>query len=605
MEKDKGGAGGGAAYLFDVNTGQLLRTFPNPTPEAGELFGSTVALDGNRALVGAAEANDAGPEASGAAYLFDINTGQLLNTFLKPNPTNYDRFGVDVTLDGNRALIGSWDYYGSTGGSAYLFDINTRELLHVFTKPKTDFGDHFGDRVALDGNKALVGAYGTYNTSDRTRVRSGKAYLFDLVKNDAPRARSVYKQTVVEGAAIRPINLSNAFRDPDNDSLTYTVSGLPDGLSFNPANNIITGTPNAGTVGTYTITLTADDTHSSPVENTFSLTVDNKAPQARSIPKQTVVEGVTITPIDLSNAFRDPENDSLTYTASGLPRGLRFNSANQTITGTPNFGTAGTYTITLTAKDTHNPRVGNTFSLTVDNKAPTGNLVSDQTAAEGIAITPIDLSNAFSDPENDHLTITASGLPAGLNLNSANQTITGTPNPDAAGTYTVTLTADDTHNPPVDNSFSLTVDLVVNIDATANNKDTPLVRSLGQGTYTVHLLNTQEGGQYDAWNVVTYTQGCDSAGENCKYGWETRYYFKFPYTKVLDSSCSAPEKTSSTTETCRYDDPILAASNAPDDVTLTLLSDKDVSFYIYDNVTLTNNQGGISLRLTRNQVWFC
>jgi hypothetical protein len=513
MEKDKGGAGGGAAYLFDVNTGQLLRTFPNPTPEAGELFGSTVALDGNRALVGAAEANDAGPEASGAAYLFDINTGQLLNTFLKPNPTNYDRFGVDVTLDGNRALIGSWDYYGSTGGSAYLFDINTRELLHVFTKPKTDFGDHFGDRVALDGNKALVGAYGTYNTSDRTRVRSGKAYLFDLVKNDAPRARSVYKQTVVEGAAIRPINLSNAFRDPDNDSLTYTVSGLPDGLSFNPANNIITGTPNAGTVGTYTITLTADDTHSSPVENTFSLSVDNKAPQARSIPKQTVVEGVTITPIDLSNAFRDPENDSLTYTASGLPRGLRFNSANQTITGTPN--------------------------------------------------------------------------------------------PDAAGTYTVTLTADDTHNPPVDNSFSLTVDLVVNIDATANNKDTPLVRSLGQGTYTVHLLNTQEGGQYDAWNVVTYTQGCDSAGENCKYGWETRYYFKFPYTKVLDSSCSAPEKTSSTTETCRYDDPILAASNAPDDVTLTLLSDKDVSFYIYDNVTLTNNQGGISLRLTRNQVWFC
>jgi len=42
----------GAAYLFDGSTGTLLKTFLNPTPAAGDLFGAAVAAAGDNILVG-------------------------------------------------------------------------------------------------------------------------------------------------------------------------------------------------------------------------------------------------------------------------------------------------------------------------------------------------------------------------------------------------------------------------------------------------------------------------------------------------------------------------------------------------------------------------
>jgi hypothetical protein len=39
----------GAAYLFDATTGNLLQSFTNPTPAFYDSFGSSVALSGNSA----------------------------------------------------------------------------------------------------------------------------------------------------------------------------------------------------------------------------------------------------------------------------------------------------------------------------------------------------------------------------------------------------------------------------------------------------------------------------------------------------------------------------------------------------------------------------
>ncbi|MFC1706546.1 LamG-like jellyroll fold domain-containing protein [Planctomycetota bacterium] len=166
----------GAAYLFDTETGAPLRTFLNPTPEAGDYFGDSVALAGGRALIGAYPDNTGGNDA-GAAYLFDTETGALLQTFQKPIPVAGDCLGISVALAGGHALIGAHrDGTGGTdAGAAYLFDTETGALLRTFQKQPPAASDFFGRVVALAGGHALVGAYG----DDLGTVDAGAAYLFD------------------------------------------------------------------------------------------------------------------------------------------------------------------------------------------------------------------------------------------------------------------------------------------------------------------------------------------------------------------------------------------------------------------------------------------
>ncbi len=59
------------------------------------------------------------------------------------------------------------------------------------------------------------------------------------------------KQSSPAGAAITALNLSVS--DPDGDTLTFTHTGLPPGLSLNGSTGRITGTPSAA--GTYNLTV--------------------------------------------------------------------------------------------------------------------------------------------------------------------------------------------------------------------------------------------------------------------------------------------------------------------------------------------------------------
>ncbi len=64
---------------------------------------------------------------------------------------------------------------------------------------------------------------------------------------------------------------ANTFNDVNGDTLTISVSTLPDGLMFDRTNTSITGTP--ATVGVSDITVTADDGNGAMVSTSFSLTV--------------------------------------------------------------------------------------------------------------------------------------------------------------------------------------------------------------------------------------------------------------------------------------------------------------------------------------------
>ena len=178
-DDDTGAAQAGCVHMFESSTGKLVRTFLNPTPTAGDLFGNWIAAAGNNVLIGAAGATTGGKR-TGAAYLFDCGTGRLLSTFLSPAPGEAgkewpgDAFGRCVAFVGKNTLIGaSCDDTGAEdAGAAYLFDGTTGKLLRKFVNPHPVAMARFGVQVAALGNNILIAAYDPQGNS------RGAVYLF-------------------------------------------------------------------------------------------------------------------------------------------------------------------------------------------------------------------------------------------------------------------------------------------------------------------------------------------------------------------------------------------------------------------------------------------
>jgi len=187
----RGGGSSGAAYVFDVTTGQQVYKFTALDGAAGESFGFSVALSGTIALIGAPQDDDLGAS-SGSAYVFDMTSGQQQFKLTASDGAALDSFGYSVALFGSVALIGAPDYAWRTdSGSVYMFDVATGQQLRKLTASDGDPGDRFGQSVALSGSRALVGAA----LDDGVGPYSGSAYLFDLTTG-----QELFKLTASDGA---------------------------------------------------------------------------------------------------------------------------------------------------------------------------------------------------------------------------------------------------------------------------------------------------------------------------------------------------------------------------------------------------------------------
>jgi len=94
-----------------------------PNGELSDGFGRTVAVENNRIVVGAPLA---GPTNAGSAYVFNTQTGSLINTLEFGNPLTSRFFGNAVALATGVTLIGAPNSFD--GGAASLF-VNGRESV--------------------------------------------------------------------------------------------------------------------------------------------------------------------------------------------------------------------------------------------------------------------------------------------------------------------------------------------------------------------------------------------------------------------------------------------------------------------------------------------
>ena len=192
-EDDAGGSNSGKAYIFNVTTGASVQTLDNPNAydtSVDDYFGHSVAISGNYAIVGASQEDDAVGAYSGKAYIFSTSNSwantTLEHTLDNPDPDGasaYDRFGSSVAISGNYAIVGAYgedDAGGTNSGTAYIFNVATGALVQTLANPNaygTSGFDSFGESVAISGNYAIVGA----QYEDEAGVNaSGKAYIFNV-----------------------------------------------------------------------------------------------------------------------------------------------------------------------------------------------------------------------------------------------------------------------------------------------------------------------------------------------------------------------------------------------------------------------------------------
>ncbi|HEX5500442.1 MAG TPA: FG-GAP repeat protein, partial [Thermomicrobiales bacterium] len=157
----------GAVYVFTKTDGTWTQTQKLTASDgaANDVFGYSIALDGDTAIIGASNATVGGNSGEGAAYVFTRSDGvwtQATKLTAADGAANA-QFGIAVALEGSTAFVGA--HHATVGGN------NAQGAVYVFGGSGSDWSqtqkltasdgapfDFFGWTIALDGDAALIGA---------------------------------------------------------------------------------------------------------------------------------------------------------------------------------------------------------------------------------------------------------------------------------------------------------------------------------------------------------------------------------------------------------------------------------------------------------------
>jgi hypothetical protein len=223
---DERGTDAGAAYVFARSGASWTQQAKLTAADGGSNvnFGTSVAVAGDTALVGAIFASDAGSSAFGAAYVF-VRSGATWTQQAKlvpPDGVADDQFGTSVALSGDTAVIGAAHHSaaGDRSGAAYVFvRSGTAWVLQAqLTAADAADNDQLGMSVALSGDTAVIGAI---NAAGST-AQAGAAYVF--VRSGATWTQQA-KLTAADGAAFDHAGTSVAL---SGDTALVGASGSDD-----------------------------------------------------------------------------------------------------------------------------------------------------------------------------------------------------------------------------------------------------------------------------------------------------------------------------------------------------------------------------------------
>ena len=214
---DDGGSDSGAAYVFERSSdGTWSQTkLTAGDAAANDRFGASVSVSGTRAVVGAPRDDDGGSD-SGTAYVFERSsdgTWSEVSKLLADDGAAGDAFGRSVAVSGERIIVGAETDgdNGAASGSAYVFERNSDGTWSQTAKLLAEDGaavDTFGQSVAVSGGVAFIGAVG----DDTGR---GSVYVYEPSATAATAAPSGPGTNTGDGTGDRTNQRTQEGRGPE------------------------------------------------------------------------------------------------------------------------------------------------------------------------------------------------------------------------------------------------------------------------------------------------------------------------------------------------------------------------------------------------------
>ncbi len=354
--------------------------------------------------------------------------------------------------DGGGGISSDIKFSGRIDSTAVVDNVtpDADNKIKVLLKP-TDGSSTKMDDFISDVSNETFGNDGVANVSDASGV-DNKVGDYDikftwgmqvvLYGTFTTKAQLVYDDPspiYAKDVEITPLNATLS----GSTAESWSVTSLPDGLSFNATTGEISGTPT--TTGTFTPVFTATY-NSTPFESNSNLTIEVRDPPdiTYPLPNTTYTYNVAIDP-NVPNVTLNGFTIA-TWQAS-VPASLEFNEG--TISGIPNQ--VGTFTVSPTATLTNGQIVDiGTVQFTVLPQ-----LVYDDPSpiyAKDVMITPLNATLSGSTAESWSVT----SLPDGLSFNATTGQISGTPT--TTGTFTPVFTATYNSTPyPFNSILTITV----------------------------------------------------------------------------------------------------------------------------------------------------
>ena len=316
----------GAAYIYErQNNGawQEQAKLLASNGETGDQFGSSVAIDGSRVVIGAPQSKAAMLNVAGAAYVYDRQSNGTWTEqaqLLASDPSTGDRFGNSVALAGDRIMVGAPgdDNQGSNAGAAYLFkkqsDGTWREQT-LLVASDGNANNQFGASVALqDQGGGLVGAPFASLLGGGTSSAGGEVYFYEEA-NEPPVLQNLPAAalTVACDAVPDPPTVTATDDTDPNVEVVFSETRVNRGCLTNyTLTRQWTATDADGSTARFTQTITVEDTEAPELD--LSALTDNTLTVTTEPGESTAAVTFPITASD--NCAVEA---TLTYTANGAP----------------------------------------------------------------------------------------------------------------------------------------------------------------------------------------------------------------------------------------------------------------------------------------------
>ncbi len=256
---------------------------------------------------------------------------------------------------------------------------------------------------------------------------------------------------VTEGERIEIVLTAD---DPDGDILRFEVEDLPQGATFDNVTGIFRWQPDFTQAGEYRVKFTVKDTSDYRASQTAQISVINKnqAPQFTQIPDHRLVLAKEAELTEFTVLAEDPEQQTISLTATGLPSGAVFN-AEEVENGSrgvfrwrPQYDQSGNYEIRVLATDELGASSEQIITVSILNVNRAPSILATGGAPPPLQMVVqegelVEFEIDATDPDGETLTYTVDPLPADASVDQ--QVFRWQPGYQQSGFYKFNVTVTD------------------------------------------------------------------------------------------------------------------------------------------------------------------